>query len=84
MDDKVGFAKATPATTIPAGKGYIEIAAGSEVKAFYPFFGDDETAISDVNVNGNANDAAIYNMAGQRVSKLQKGVNIVNGKKILK
>ena len=84
VDEKVGFAKATPATTIPAGKGYIVIAAGSEVKAFYPFFGDDETAISDVNVNGNANDAAIYNMAGQRVSKLQKGVNIVNGKKILK
>ena len=29
-------------------------------------------------------DGAIYNVAGQRISKLQKGVNIVNGKKILK
>ena len=84
VDEKVGFAKATPASVIPAGKGYIVISSGQEVKAFYPFFGDDETAISGVNVNGNANDAAIYNMAGQRVSKLQKGVNIVNGKKILK
>ena len=84
LDNKVGFAKATPASVIPAGKGYIVISSGQEVKAFYPFFGDDETAISDVNANGNANDAAIYNMAGQRVSKLQKGVNIVNGKKILK
>ena len=27
---------------------------------------------------------AIYNVAGQRISKLQKGINIVNGKKILK
>ena len=26
---------------------------------------------------------SIYNLAGQRLSKLQKGINIVNGKKIL-
>ena len=29
------------------------------------------------------NDGAIYNLAGQRLSKMQKGINIVNGKKIL-
>ena len=27
---------------------------------------------------------AIYNLAGQRMSKMQKGINIVGGKKILK
>lgn len=27
-------------------------------------------------------EGAIYNIAGQRVSKMQKGINIVNGKKI--
>ena len=27
---------------------------------------------------------AIYNLAGQRLSKMQKGINIVNGKKVLK
>ena len=26
---------------------------------------------------------AIYNLSGQRLSKMQKGINIVNGKKIL-
>lgn len=26
----------------------------------------------------------IYNLAGQRIQKLQKGINIINGKKILK
>ena len=30
------------------------------------------------------NDGAIYNVAGQRVNKLSKGINIVNGKKIVK
>ena len=48
------------------------------------FIGDfnDETAIANVNANVNDNQTSIYNMAGQRISKLQKGINIVNGKKI--
>ena len=28
-------------------------------------------------------DNAIYNLAGQRLNKMQKGINIVNGKKVL-
>ena len=32
---------------------------------------------------GIADDAVIYNLAGQRISKVQKGINIVNGKKVL-
>lgn len=84
VEGEVAFHQATENSVIPAGKGYLELdGAGSLVKAF---FGDEEseTAITNVNVNGNGNNAAIYNMSGQRVSKLQKGINIVNGKKILK
>ena len=44
---------------------------------------DDPTAIENVNVNVDL-DGAIYNIAGQRMNKMQKGINIVNGKKILK
>ena len=32
---------------------------------------------------GNGEEVIIYNVAGQRISKLQKGVNIVNGHKVL-
>ena len=84
VEGEVAFHQATENSVIPAGKGYLELSgAGPLVKAF---FGDEEseTAITNVNVNGNGNNAAIYNMSGQRISKLQKGVNIVNGKKILK
>jgi hypothetical protein len=38
-------------------------------------------------VNGQSsmvNGQSIYNLAGQRLNKMQKGINIVNGKKILK
>ena len=39
--------------------------------------------IGNVNVNDNANARVIYNLNGQRLSKTQKGVNIVNGKKFV-
>jgi hypothetical protein len=75
--DGVGFYKAEG--TIPAGKAYFQSTSG--VKAFF-FDGDDATGISGVDANLNANDA-IYNIAGQRVQKMQKGINIINGKKVL-
>ena len=41
------------------------------------------TAISSISAETNA-DSVIYNLAGQRMSKLAKGINIVNGKKVIK
>lgn len=79
--EEVGFYLAENGTTIPAGKAYYQAAAPG-VKAFF-FAEEGTTAIANINVNGNANNAAIYNMAGQRISKLQKGINIVNGRKVL-
>jgi hypothetical protein len=77
VDDKVGFYKAEG--TIAAGKAYYQSTSG--VKAFF-FEGDDATGINNINDNLNANDA-IYNIAGQRLQKKQKGINIINGKKVL-
>ena len=76
----VGFYLATG--TIPAGKAYIETA--SDVKAFH-FGSGDATGIGMVNGQSKmVNEAPVYNLAGQRLSKLQSGINIVGGKKILK
>ena len=75
---KVGFYQAESGK-IAAGKAYLQ--SDAAVKAFY-FDSEEATAIT--NVNGNGNNAAIYNMAGQKLSKLQKGINIVNGKKIMR
>ena len=80
----VGFYPVASTVTIPVGKAYLEITSGeTPVKGFYGFEEDDATGISNLNVNDNLNEA-IYNLAGQRISKMQKGINIVNGKKILK
>jgi hypothetical protein len=65
---------------IKAGKAYLESAAGTKC---FIFNEEGETAIESISVITPAN-GAIYNISGQRVSKLQKGINIVNGKKILK
>ena len=81
VDDKVGFYLAKAGTTIAAGKAYFEAAAN--VKVYY-FAEDDATGIANVNVNDNDNQTSVYNLAGQRINKLQKGINIVNGKKVLK
>ena len=79
--EEIGFYKATTGSTIAAGKGYLEF-SGSPVKAFY-FFDDDATAIETLD-NGQQTTDAIYNVAGQRLQKMQRGINIINGKKILK
>ena len=80
VDGEVGFFKATEGTTLAAGKAYYQSTSG--VKVFY-IDDDTETGIANVDANLNA-DANIYNLAGQRLQKMQKGINIINGIKILK
>ena len=43
----------------------------------------DPDGISDIPATEQPTYVGIYNLAGQRLEKLQKGINIVNGKKIL-
>ncbi|MCF0196384.1 MAG: hypothetical protein HUK03_03955 [Bacteroidaceae bacterium] len=78
---KVGFYKATSGTKIAARKAFLQ--SSSSIQTLYF---DEETAIESVPeaVETNVFDGAIYNVAGQRISTLQKGVNIVGGKKVLK
>ena len=78
--EEVGFYQAIEDTTIPAGKAILVRNAG--VKAFF-FNGEEETAINSLTPALSEGEGAIYNMAGQKLSKLQKGINIVNGKKVM-
>lgn len=43
----------------------------------------DATGIS-ISTVGKQQDEAIYNLAGQRLSKMQRGINIINGKKYIR
>lgn len=81
--DKVGFYQVAEGNqpTVGANRCYLTVPAAG-VKAFF-LNGDDATGISNVDANVDANEV-IYNIAGQRINKFQKGINIINGKKILK
>ena len=78
----VGFYKVKAGTTIPAGKVYLQLPS-SGIKDFFGFDEDDATGIETLS-NSPLKDESIYNLAGQRINKMQRGINIINGKKVLK
>ena len=78
-----GFYKAGTYTSLGAHKAYIPAVAGGNVKSFAICLEDDPTGIS-LTPALSSREGEIYNLAGQHIQKLQKGINIVNGKKILK
>lgn len=53
------------------------------VRAFVLNFGDDATSIQNSQFTIQNEVPPIFNLSGQRLSKPQKGVNIVNGRKVL-
>lgn len=59
------------------------ISVSSNIKAYNIVLDDSATGISNLDVNFNNSDT-IYNLAGQRLQKIQQGINIINGKKIIK
>lgn len=74
----VGFYKLAEGVKIPAGKAYLEVNANG--REFIGF--GDATGIKSVEtVKANG---TVYNLAGQQVKSAQKGVFIVNGKKVIK
>lgn len=79
----VGFYKVgSVIPTVGANRAYLNV-PDANVRAFYFSSDDVATAIEGVNAETTKADV-IYNMAGQRVNKAQKGIYIINGKKVLK
>lgn len=80
----VGFYKVSENVTIPAGKAYLvwEEAPAGNAKEFIPM-GGETTGITNISgENGNAK-KVYYNLNGMRIDKPQKGIYIVNGKKVI-
>lgn len=75
----VGFYRANSGTTIYAGKGYLSIPLPPTAK--FLGFTFDTTGIDKVNAYTENN--VIYNLNGQKISAPVKGVNIINGKKVV-
>ena len=82
QDDVIGFYQVADEISVGAFRAYLN-APASGIKVYT--FGDGATGIGNLNADLNANlNGAIYNLAGQRISKPQKGINIINNKKIVR
>lgn len=81
--NKLGFYKMNSAMVLSPNKAFIALQSNSSAKALRFVFQDDmPTGINDVNADDSHSDK-IFNLSGMRLNKMQKGINIVNGKKIL-
>lgn len=61
---------------------YLTNPAPTAVSAFY-LNGEGETTGINAMLNGNNGETEIYDLSGKRLNHLQKGINIVNGQKVL-
>lgn len=76
------FKKVAVGQSIAAKKGYLVLTDTSAGAKLNLSFGGEATGINAVEAAA-ARNVAVYNLAGQRVGKVYKGIVIVNGKKYL-
>ena len=82
-DGEAGFFLAEDGSTVSAGKAYLRIPSNEVAGArrLRMVFDDNPDAVDSP--IGEMEEGTIYNLAGQRLTRPQKGVNIKNGKKVL-
>lgn len=69
-------------TYINGFRAWIEVAEGEEAPAMFSF-GRGQGTTSIENALINTENAVIYDLAGRRVEKMEKGIYIVNGRKVV-
>ena len=80
-DGEVKFADtAAQAAKVPAGKAYLQAPSNSRILTFS--FDGEATGISTVNTV-ESQKQAVYTLQGQRVTTMNKGLYIINGKKVM-
>ena len=83
-EEGVAFYKWTVKNNTTAGIVYLNLPADNASKMAFVFVEDEEAdGIADVVEDVASDDAAVYNLAGQRVKKGAKGIIIKRGKKIV-
>ena len=83
-NNRIGFYHVNNSSfNLKANRAYLDCSGSpAPVKGFVIDFGDDATGIETM-VNGQSSMVnEIFNLAGQRLNKMQKGINIINGKNI--
>ncbi len=84
VDGVVGFYQAEEGSTISDGKGYLYIPSAAGSKGYAIRFGDGSNVEEIQDSMFKAQGVEIYDLTGRRVENANKGIYIVNGKKVLK
>ena len=69
--------------TLGANKAYLKLENNAR-NLISVVWDDNATGIYDLSEKKEENDGAIYNLAGQKLMHTQKGINIINGKLVIK
>lgn len=83
VSGNTGFYPVAVGTTLPQGKGYLDM-SGSNAKPARILLEDNDATGIAIPTTETAENAPVFNLSGQRLSKPQHGINIIGGKKILK
>jgi len=70
-------------TYIPANRAYLPFSTSSQVNFINVSFGDTPTDIDALKISIEDDSDEIYDLTGRKVTAPQKGIYIVNGKKVL-
>lgn len=81
---KVGFYPVAEGSTYNCAQYKCYLVVSSDQTAPKALYFEPEGETTGINaLLGNGENAEIYNIAGQRLHRLQKGINIVNGQKVI-
>ena len=70
-------------TAYAVGKAYLQLPAATQAIGYFNVFGGEGTTGIEAAVNGEQT-VVIYDLSGRRVEKMEKGIYIVNGKKVIR
>ena len=81
-DNRIGFYHVNSSSySLKANRAYLNL-TGGDARGFTLMFDDVVTGIV-APIGETEEGSVIHNLSGQRLNKMQKGINIVNGKKVL-
>ena len=84
-DSSIAFRLLKTNYTLEANRAYLKVDGSANTRELIPALWDDNaTGIYDLSEKEEAENGAIYNLAGQKLIRAQKGINIINGKLVIK
>ena len=84
-DGSIAFRLLKTNYTLGANRAYLKVEGSANTRELIPALWDDNaTGIDNIAKDEVTATGAIYNLAGQKLTRAQKGINIINGKLVIK